>query len=286
MNHSTWPWTKNHAQAHLANQVNYRRIVRKTILLLAGLLTGNVQAAQTGAISCSAKSGDTRTALLELYTSEGCSSCPPADEWLRKFRSNGLYPDRVIPLALHVDYWNSLGWKDPFSQKLFSERQHQIARIHRARTVYTPQLLLNGRELLRWRYQGEDAIRRAGVDRPRADIALTMAHEADRMDISADVRTRDNSNSADVFIVLYENNLPSHIRAGENEGRTLQHEFVARQWLGPMPLDKDGVAHIKQRLDLDKTWKAKDLGVVAFVQDRNNGEVWQALARPSCPSPK
>lgn len=257
--------------------------MRKTVLLLAGLLAGNVHAVQTGAISCSAKSGDTKTALLELYTSEGCSSCPPADEWLAEFRTNGLYPGRVIPLALHVDYWNYLGWEDPFSQKLFSQRQHHMARLNRAHTVYTPQFLLNGRELLRWRYQGEAAIRGVGSDRPRADIALTMAHVADRMDISADVRVRDNSNSADVFIVLYENNLATQIRAGENEGRTLQHEFVARQWLGPVPLNKDGAAYFKQRLDLDKTWKTKDLGVVAFVQDRDNGEVWQALARPPCP---
>ena len=257
--------------------------MRKTALILAVLLAGHMHAAQAGANSCSAKSGDIRIALLELYTSEGCSSCPPADEWLSKFHSNGLYPDRVVPLALHVDYWNYLGWKDPFSQKIFSDRQHQMARIHRARTVYTPQFLLNGQELLRWRFQGEDKIRRAVTDRPRADIALTMAHKAERMDVSANVRARDSGNNADVFIVLYENNLPNHIRAGENEGRTLQHEFVVRRWLGPIALDKSGVAHIKQPLDLDKSWKAKDLGVAVFVQDRDKGEVWQVLARPPCP---
>lgn len=259
--------------------------MQKTVLMLAGLLVVHAHAAQAGANSCSARSGDTRIALLELYTSEGCSSCPPADEWLRTFRTNGLYPDRVVPLALHVDYWNYLGWKDPFSQKLFSDRQHRMARVHQARTVYTPQLLLNGRELPRWRYQGVDAIRRVNADRPRADIALTITHEADRMDIGADVRARDSSNG-EVFIVLYENNLPNHIRAGENEGRTLQHEFVVRRWHGPIPLDKGDVTHIERQVNLDTTWKPKDLGVVAFVQDHNNGEVWQALARPSCPSPK
>lgn len=257
--------------------------MRKTVLLLAGLLAGNVHAAQTGVISCSAKSGVTKIALLELYTSEGCSSCPPADEWLGTFRANGLYPDRVIPLALHVDYWNYLGWKDPFSQKLFSQRQHHMAQLHQARTVYTPQFFLNGRELPRWHYQGEDAIRRVSSDRPRADIALTMARTAEQMDISADVRARDNGNRAEIFVILYENNLVTPIRAGENAGRTLRHEFVVRRWHGPIPLDKDGAAHFKQRLDLDKTWKAKDMGVAAFVQDRDNGEVWQALARPPCP---
>ncbi len=256
--------------------------MRKTVLLLAALSLGTAPAAQTGAISCTARSGDSTTALLELYTSEGCSSCPPADAWLATFRANGLYPGRVVPLALHVDYWNYLGWEDPYSQKLFSQRQHHMARLHRANTVYTPQFILNGNEFRRWHNQGEAAIKRVSLAEPRADIALTLAQEANSMDIVAEARAKDSSDRADMFIVVYENNLSTHIRAGENQGRTLRHEFVARRWLGPIPLAKDGTAHFKQRLELDKTWKANDLGVVAFVQDRVNGEVWQALARPSC----
>jgi hypothetical protein len=256
--------------------------MRKTVLLLAGLSFGTAHAAQTGAISCTARSGDSTTALLELYTSEGCSSCPPADAWLATFRTNGLYPGRVVPLALHVDYWNYLGWEDPYSQKLFSRRQHHMARLHRANTVYTPQFILNGGEFRLWHNQGEAAIKRVSLAAPRADIALTLAQQANSMDIVAEAHAKDSSDRADVFIVVYENNLSTHIRAGENQGRTLRHEFVARRWLGPIPLAKDGTAHFKQRLELDKAWKANDLGVAAFVQDRVNGEVWQALARPSC----
>ncbi len=256
--------------------------MRKAALLLSGLLISHTSVAPAGATSCTARSGDTQTALLELYTSEGCSSCPPADEWLGKFRANGLYPDRVVPLALHVDYWNDLGWEDPYSQKLFSRRQYSMANLHRVHTVYTPQFLLNGREFPRWRSQGEAVLQSAG-SKPRADITLTLAHDVDQVDVNADARARDNGGNADLFIVLYENNLASQIRAGENEGRTLRHEFVARRWLGPIPLNKDGTAHFKQRLNPGKTWKVKDLGAVAFVQDRDNGEVWQTLARPSCP---
>jgi hypothetical protein len=256
--------------------------MRKTVLLLAGLLLGTAHAAP-GSVSCTARSGDSMTALLELYTSEGCSSCPPADAWLATFRTNGLYPDRVVPLALHVDYWNYLGWKDPYSLKLFSERQHHMARLQRANTVYTPQFILNGSEFRGWHDQGEAAIRRVNPAKPRADITLTLAQQANRMDIAAETRTKDGSGRADMFIVIYENNLSTRIRAGENQGRTLRHEFVARRWLGPIPLERDGAAHFKQRLELDKAWKANDLGVAAFVQDRINGEVWQALARSSCP---
>lgn len=254
--------------------------MRKTALLLTGLL---LSPAQAGANSCTAASGSTTTALLELYTSEGCSSCPPADEWLATFRANGLYPERVVPLALHVDYWNYLGWQDPYSQPLFSRRQHHMARLHRANTVYTPQLILNGIDLRRWRYQGEEAIKRATLATPRADITLALTRQANQMNVVAKARAKNGGGRADMFVVLYENNLSNRIHAGENEGRTLRHEFVARQWLGPIPLDKDGTAHFKQPLGLDKTWKVNDLGVAAFVQDRDNGEVWQALARPSCP---
>ncbi|MEW6331867.1 MAG: DUF1223 domain-containing protein [Pseudomonadota bacterium] len=257
--------------------------MRKTVLLLAGLLLGTAHAAQTAAVSCTARSGDSMTALLELYTSEGCSSCPPADAWLATFRTNGLYPGRVVPLALHVDYWNYLGWKDPYSQELFSRRQHHMARLQRANTVYTPQFILNGGEFRSWRNQGEAAVKLVSLAEPRAAIALTLSLEANSMDILAEARAKDSGDRADMFVVLYENNLSTRIRAGENQGRTLQHEFVARRWLGPVPLAKDGTAHFKQRLELDKAWKANDLGVVAFVQDRLNGEVWQALARPSCP---
>jgi hypothetical protein len=264
-------------------QPNYKRIMRKIALLLAGMLAGASHAAQAGATSCTARSGDSTTPLLELYTSEGCSSCPPADAWLATFRTNGLYPGRVVPLALHVDYWNYLGWEDPYSRKLFSERQHHMARLHRANTVYTPQFILNGSEFRRWHNQGEEAIKRVSLAAPRADIALTLAQQANSMDIVAEAHAKDSSDRADMFIVIYENNLSTHIRAGENKGRRLSHEFVARRWLGPIPLAKDGTAYLKQQLVLDKAWKANDLGVAAFVQDRVSGEVWQALARPSCP---
>jgi hypothetical protein len=249
--------------------------------MVAGLLAVAMNPAlATG--TCTAKSGDTTISLLELYTSEGCSSCPPADQWLATMRTNGLYPGRVVPLALHVDYWNDLGWEDPYSQKQFTRRQYQGARRKGTRTVYTPQFLLNGQELLRWRHKGKVAIEHASSVRPRADISLTLSRRADEVEIATDVRTDPRGGRAEFFIVLYENNLTTQVPAGENKGETLRHEFVARRWLGPIPLDKSDTTQFTHRLSLDKTWKAHDLGVAAFVQDRDNGEVWQALARPFC----
>ena len=103
-------------------------------------------AAPALAAGCKAESGEKTVALVELYTSEGCSSCPPADRWLSALAERGFAPDRVVPLALHVDYWDYIGWKDPFAKALFSARQRELAAIARSRVVYTPQVVLAGKD--------------------------------------------------------------------------------------------------------------------------------------------
>src|SRR5262249_43250176 len=99
--------------------------------------------------TCTAASGAERVALLELYTSEGCDSCPPADKWVSELPAKKLGADRVIALAFHVDYWNYIGWIDPYAQARFSERQRQQATRRGASFVFTPQLLLNGNDYRR-----------------------------------------------------------------------------------------------------------------------------------------
>lgn len=94
---------------------------------------------------CTTTSGERRTALLELYTSEGCDSCPPADRWVSRLRRSGFGADRVAVLAYRVDYWNYIGWRAPYAQARFSERQRGANARFGNRTIYTPQLMLNGR---------------------------------------------------------------------------------------------------------------------------------------------
>ena len=98
---------------------------------------------------CSASSGQRRVPVLELYTSEGCDSCPPADHWVSGLPARGLTPDRVVALAFHVDYWNYLGWADQYARAEFSERQRAAARRSDAQAVYTSQLLLDGKDYRR-----------------------------------------------------------------------------------------------------------------------------------------
>src|SRR3954469_21437092 len=107
-------------------------------------------AVHAAAPECSAQSPAHTVALVELYTSEGCDSCPPADRWLSSLLGRGFGPERVVPLALHVDYWDYIGWKDPYAKRQFSARQHKLAKLGRATFVYTPQILLQGRDFRGW----------------------------------------------------------------------------------------------------------------------------------------
>src|SRR5256886_6671722 len=103
-----------------------------------------------GAERCSALSGERTVALVELYTSQGCSSCPPADRWLSGLGARGYVPQRVVPLPLHVDYWDYIGWKDPFAKGEFSARQRKLTQLQRSALVYTPQVLLQGQDFRGW----------------------------------------------------------------------------------------------------------------------------------------
>ena len=221
-------------------------------------------------------------ALLELYTSEGCSSCPPADRWLATLSSIGLAPKRVVPLALHVDHWNDLGWEDPFAQKTYTQRQYSFAKINKARTVYTPQFILSGRDLPRWRNNAETSVQRINTKPPRANISLKLLRDVRRIEVTANADAKKYRGHGEMYVALYENNLVHRIEAGENQGLTLRHEYVVRRLIGPVPLDNNGEVHFVQRIDLDKSWKQDDLGVATFVQDRDNGEILQALALPLC----
>lgn len=256
------------------------------LTLMALSWAGSCLGADTAATKpCSVKSGTTTVALLELYTSEGCSSCPPADEWLAALAGKGIDKSRVVPLALHVDYWDDLGWKDPFSQKDFTRRQYRYAQLTGARTVYTPQFLLNGKSYSGWRKRDlTESLRPINQTKPRADIELNLLHRTKQIEVSGSARVTDHQEPrrAEVYLALYENNLTSQIRAGENSGQTLHHDFVTHRLIGPIELDATGAVSLKQNVKLEAGWNTKNLGVAAFVQDRQTGDVLQALALPLC----
>lgn len=233
------------------------------------------------AAQCVKQSPPHAVALLELYTSEGCNSCPPADRWLSRIAADGPGADSVVPLALHVDYWDRLGWPDRFAAARFSERQYALARQAGSRAVYTPGVFLNFREFRAWgSTRFGDALRAVNAKPARADIRLELATpSAGRLDLKADFALK-TPDKGQAFVAVYENRLSTDVGAGENRGVTLRHDYVVREWFGP--LDVDGAGELRKTLALGRDWKPHDLGVAAFVQDAAGREVLQATALANC----
>jgi len=226
------------------------------------------------AAQCTAASGERRVPLLELYTSEGCDSCPPADRWVSQLPAKGLNADTVVVMAFHVDYWDRLGWADRFGQARFSARQRELNDRNRARVVYTPQLVLNGKDYRRPLH--DDFARRIAElnrDSPRAAIRLALEPAADRVKVSG-TWSAGVAGDAQAWIALYENKLSSEVRAGENRGKRLEHDYVVRDLAGPFP--KGAIAHA---FAVDKRWDRGNLFVASFVQDAKSGDVLQALTK-------
>lgn len=251
------------------------------LLALSAFFASPVVAAE-----CSASSSAQSVALLELYTSEGCSSCPPADRWLSKLASQGYTSDRVIPLALHVDYWDYIGWQDKFAKPGFAARQREMAGLSRSGFVYTPQVLLNGRDYRNWSSNSRLEADIAAINRipAHANIKLTLNQPtADSIEVNASAQAARQASPV-LYVALYENDLNSSVKAGENSGAQLHHDYVVREWLGPYPIDEKTIAPWQQKITLKPDWKKKDLGAVAFVQNRASGEILQAVELKLCGS--
>lgn len=241
--------------------------------------------APAAASECSARSGPVRAALVELYTSEGCSSCPPADRWLSRLHANGPGADRLIPLAFHVDYWDYIGWKDEFAKAQYTARQREMAQVSGSRFVYTPQVLLSGADYRGWGSPTDLAARLEKIQRPApgADILLQARNTGNSgLEVAVTASLRESKRDAVLYLALHESRLASDVKAGENSGRRLDHDYVVRELIGPVRFSREGEARISQALPLKPEWKRGDLGISAFVQDHGTGEVLQAVALGAC----
>lgn len=241
---------------------------------------------QAHALQCSTESGPHTAALVELYTSEGCSSCPPADRWLQSLGARGYAPGRVVPLSLHVTYWDYIGWKDPYAQQRFTDRQRKLAQVMQARVIYTPQVVLQGKDFRGWYGGGFDAaVKAINARRPGAKIALALeggGGNALHAQVRAELLDPALAPDAELYLASFENKLVSSVSAGENEGRKLQHDYVVFEWVGPVPFRAGKLAE-KRSLPLVPGAVPAHSGVAAFVQNRRTAEVLQALMLPACP---
>ena len=226
-------------------------------------ITAAALTATTGmalAAPCTVTSPAHRVALVELFTSEGCSSCPPADAWLRRLPAEGYGPDRVVPLALHVDYWDYIGWKDRFASARYSERQRAYSAIGNSRFVYTPQVVFDGRDFRGWSSAGafEQAVRAANATPARAAITVSLDEKErgySQLRVGAELPKDADHSSVSLYVVAYANGQSTQVKAFDTHGRAQLVERIAHSSPG---------------------------GVAAFVQAPRTGEVLQATSLAYC----
>jgi hypothetical protein len=228
---------------------------------------------------CSVQSAPQPPAVVELFTSQGCSSCPPADRWLGTL---GRYGERVIALSLHVGYWDYIGWKDPFARREFTERQRELAGANGS-GVYTPGVFVQGRELRDW------------SSAPRFDAAVKAAQQpssATRLSLSVQslspaavvaAAMGEGPPGARLWLALVQDASATAVNAGENRGETLRNHHVVRDWRGPFP-----VGGTVQSLGFPVATDTQPTGwsIVALV-DQPKGATLQAVRLPlaRCASP-
>lgn len=185
----------------------------------------NVMAASviSGLFATAAVAQSTQGVLVELFTSQGCSSCPPADAFL----ANLAQDQGVIPLALHVDYWDYIGWSDTFAQEKFTKRQRKYAKMNADRMVYTPQMIVAGQT----RVKGHDAASvMLGIAAVKSTITLTLTRQGDDVLISA---TSDQALPSDILVdvVRYYPKMTVQIERGENRGQAISYHNIVTSWM-------------------------------------------------------
>lgn len=211
--------------------------------------------------------------LVELFTSEGCSSCPPADALLaRLVTEQPIAGVEVVALGLHVDYWNRLGWVDPFSKAEFTNRQNDYASIWGVSKIYTPQAVVDGaREFVGNDWSAAREYITAAAAAPKVPIAIEIEPSgpgSNRVSLRINVSPSSaRASKADVTLAVTEDGLVSDVRRGENADRTLSHVAVVRvlQTMARVDAAKGLVA--TQTLRLDPAWRAEQLRLVVFMQD-------------------
>jgi hypothetical protein len=195
--------------------------------------------------------------VVELFTSQGCSSCPPADALIHDIANDPAMRGRVIPLAFHVDYWDSLGWRDPFSSAEWTQRQARYARAMHLSSSYTPQAVVNGtREFVGSNRAAMSAALEKASNEKQGEITLTTRREGNSLiaTIHATVPAND-----DLMLAIVEDGVTTKIEHGENAGRTLTNDAIVRKLVQVKPGEST--------IHLDPAWRS--LSATAFLQDRN-----------------
>ncbi|MGH9844486.1 MAG: DUF1223 domain-containing protein [Blastocatellia bacterium] len=219
--------------------------------------------------------------IVELFTSEGCSSCPPADEVLAKLeRTQPVEGAEIIALGEHVDYWNYIGWSDPFSAPVFGQRQGEYAEAFGRDGNYTPQMVVDGRaEFVGSNWNKAVAAIAQAARAPKAEVQITLARKTAGA-VSLQVRAGNlpavtAGDTVDLLLAVTESNLSSNVSRGENAGRKLNHRTVVRQLspIGSADARQGASISAESTVTLAKGWKPENLRAVAFLQERKSRRV-------------
>lgn len=217
--------------------------------------------------------------LVELFTSEGCSSCPPADQVLAKLEREQAVPGaRVVPLGLHVDYWDRLGWADPFASAKISERQRGYS-VRLGNGSYTPQAVIDGRaETVGSRRGSVESLIAEAAKRPHASIAIDVTKRDEQvgayeLTLSVGALPADAAADAELVATLTQNGARIAVARGENSGSTLEHTAIARELVVVAAAPREGLPTKTTTLKAPVGIAARDLRVVAFVQERGTRRV-------------
>ena len=216
--------------------------------------------------------GTREPVLVELFTSEGCGNCPPADAELALLDTEQpVSGAEVITLGFHVDYFNDRGWKDEFSAPLFTERQNKYARLWKLDSVYTPQMIVDGQKQFVGSdaRQAEDVITKAAVP-PKANVEVEL--NGKRVEIN--VQNISKHEAATVYLAAAEDNIVTNVKAGNNNGKTLKHTSVVRA-LAEIATLTSNQSGMKTSVDIkpDPKWKKENTRYVVFVQENESGRV-------------
>jgi len=253
------------------------------LLILAILLGSTCQAgsAQNSPATSSATSARVPV-VLELFTSEGCSSCPPADALLAKMeQEQPVAGAEVVALEEHVDYWDHQGWNDPFSSVQWTQRQEAYASGFVGHNVYTPELVVDGRSTLVGSH-GADAYREivTAATQPRTEVSISLLksdkHDREHVKVLVGkVQGAQEGDVAEVWLAITETALHNSVTGGENAGRDLHHAGVAR-WMHKAGVTEGNAAPSftgESDLKLDSNWKRPNLRVIAFVQEKRSHHI-------------
>lgn len=210
--------------------------------------------------------------LVELFTSEGCSSCPPADRVLTQLEKEQPNPNaEIITLALHVDYWDRIGWKDPFSSPLYSQRQAVYGQALKLDSNYTPQMVVDGQtEFVGSNMERANKAITENAKNTKAKVELTNSANTLKVNIS-DIPTHENSS---IFLAIAEDDLSSDVTRGENSGKKLSHTSVVRELksIGLVTAQQNNFSN-ETAFQIQPDWKKENVKLVVFVQENGSRKI-------------